>query len=51
MTEKFSKGEFLYMELTTWLLQHFGDVYDVYQSNAFEAHIQKWRKYIKGDEE
>tara|TARA_R100001015_G_C4605584_1_gene160619 strand:+ start:770 stop:925 length:156 start_codon:yes stop_codon:yes gene_type:complete len=51
MTEKFKKGEFLYMELTTWLLEHFKDVYDDYQLNAAEAHIQKWRKYIKGDKE
>jgi len=53
MSEKFSKGEFLYMELTTWLLKNFNGVYDDYQLNAVEEQAKKWRKYNekKGDEE
>ncbi len=45
MTKEFSKGDFLYMQLTSWLLEHFRGVYDDYQLNAFEEHNQKWLDY------
>ena len=45
-----NKADILYMELTTWLLKNHIEVYDEYQLNVFEEHIQKWRKYRKGDE-
>jgi len=45
MSKKFSKGEFLYMQLTTWLLENFKGVYDDYQLNAYEEHAKKWRDY------
>ena len=44
MSEKFSKGDFLYMRLTTWLLENFAEVWDDYQLNAIEAHLKKWRE-------
>ena len=46
-----NKADILYMELTTWLMKNHSEVYDEYQLNAIEKHIQKWRKYRNSDEE
>tara|TARA_S200002703_G_scaffold34655_1_gene30018 strand:- start:2208 stop:2363 length:156 start_codon:yes stop_codon:yes gene_type:complete len=51
MSEKFSKGDLLYMRLTTWLLENFMDVYEDYILNAYEEHSQAWVDYKKGEEE
>lgn len=45
MNEKMNKSDFLYMELTKWLIQNFGEVWDDYQLNTIEAHLKKWREY------
>ena len=45
MNKKFSKGDILYMELTSWLMENFKEVYDDYLLNAYEEHAQKWRDY------
>ena len=49
MTEKMNKADILYMELTSWLMKNHGEVYDEYQLNVIEEHIQKWRKYRNGE--
>lgn len=45
MSLKISKADFLYMELTTWLLENFRGVYEDYYLNAFEEHTKKWREF------
>ena len=45
MKDKFSKGDFLYMLLTTWLLNTYGDIYDEYLLTVYEEHAKEWRRY------
>ena len=45
MNKKMNKSDFLYMELTKWLIENFSEVWDDYQLNAIDAHLKKWREY------
>ena len=45
MNNKLSKADFLYMRLTTWLLQNHREIWDSYEMNHFEKDAQDWREY------
>jgi len=45
MTKKFSRTDFMYMQLTSWLLENYKHVYDDYQLNAFLEHNNQWLDY------
>ncbi len=45
MTKNFGRIDFMYMQLTLWLLENYKHVHDDYQLTAFLEHNNQWLNY------